>query len=208
MKMHKSTYSVYVKNWDLDQPLEVSGAKVTIFTSTGQLASASLPTPCDSDALMTGSEVSGDDASGCPFYDAPHDWHSENLDDGAPLWSQPEQNRKVSRYARLACIDNTGGSPVIHQCQRYFTNWAMNIVQEIEQCPPVVDRCDDYDWRDGSWWCSMSVYGGLYSCPGGLDSMQWCPYYQPCKWPYGLPPSEDENPLETMCGYPTVWWAN
>ena len=100
---------------------------------------------------------------GCPGYDTQH---------GLPWrgW-QARGARLRSEYSRMLCIDSRGRSPVVHQCQRYFSAEGRENDQLANQCPPALDRCLG---AATGWRCSSDLQGAAYTCPGGQASMHFC----------------------------------
>lgn len=108
----------------------------------------------------------------------------------------------LCRYMRLLCLDGTDGTAtaVVHECQSYMSAMGFTYGSSDLACPPSdADACDASD--DGYWRCSSTVAGGIYSCPGGAASMQFCGESSVCSQPRGGVMTTDSNPQARMCKY-------
>jgi hypothetical protein len=84
-----------------------------------------------------------------------------------------KQLKKLAAFSRMVCVDNRGGTPVVHACQRYFTARAESRDKRAsDSCPPAADRCLG---ASPGWRCSGDIEGALFTCPGGLSSAVNCP---------------------------------
>ena len=146
-------------------------------------------------------------SSACPYHDTPM------VDDGsaAPFWASPD-NLARAEFLRLLCLeysvfdDNAGNvvsNLVTHECQRYMSATAFGYVSlDQVECPPADDdACDSGEGDDGFWHCSGNVARGLYKCPGGAETMVFCPGdADVCSKPHDpVRIDSDEDPRERMC---------
>ena len=107
-------------------------------------------------------------------------------------------NIEAEEFLRLACIDSTGGgsSLILHECQRYMDSTAWGHLSTVTSCPASDDICDG-DGKD-TWQCSSEVRGGMYLCPEGAASMEFCPDFTVCEEP-SYEVTESMDPSEHMC---------
>ena len=67
--LQKTTYSVFVRNYDLTQPTELAGARFDIFNGGGFVARVEQPAPCDVARNATSRAECGTDYDFAPALD-------------------------------------------------------------------------------------------------------------------------------------------
>lgn len=177
-EMHKTTYTLYVQNYNLDQPFDTSGLSASFYNKDGLIKTVYPPSEC-----------SGDDCS--LVYDTPLTASQSSL----PDWASAE-NIKNAEFLRLACFDYSSGKSILRECQRYMSKTAFNYLSDVSSCPPSDDICASSDY--GFWYCSSNIPGAMYSCPDGAESMVFCPDYSLCFEPNQRVKS-DSDPRDDMC---------
>jgi hypothetical protein len=216
--MIETTYTLWVRNSNLDQPLDTAALRVSLYTSSGPVTYVVPPPPCgNATGLVTVSTSNGDDdddgddyhtaiealGTACPYHDTPL------TNDGVtkPFWSSDE-NIENSEYLRVLCMTYTTVDPgddsqsytvlSVGECQRYMSSTAFGYVSLDETCPPSdLDLCSAAD--DGYWHCSSNVERGIYSCPGGAETMVFCGEGLTCSKPRGGVSSSVEDPTSSFC---------
>jgi len=218
--MIETTYTLWVRNSNLDQPIDTAGLKVNVYTADGLVKTVVPPPPCGN---ATGYVTVTTDDGGSDYYYYGDDYHNTiaNLgitcpyhdtpltNDGStdPFWSSDE-NIENSEYLRVLCMDyatvtsNDDDSSyttlTARECQRYMSSTAFGYVSLDETCPPSdLDLCTDAD--DGYWRCSNNIENGIYSCPGGAATMVFCGEDYTCTNPRRAVSSDTEDPTTTMC---------
>lgn len=119
------------------------------------------------------------------------------------------------QHRRVACLEYTEATLVAHECQRYMSSAAFSRLSLTDECPPVDDdtctsRFDQYSESyagsndDAFWFCSRNVANGIFQCPGGSETMIFCPSKDDqvitCSEPAAGPLSAMiEDPIPEMC---------
>lgn len=117
--MIETTYTLWVRNTGLDQPIDTSALRVSLYTADGPIKTV-VPTPPCGNATNLVTATIADDwdddfddyhntiallGTSCPYHDTPL------TNDGvtSPFWSSDE-NIVNSEYLRVLCMDYTTGN--------------------------------------------------------------------------------------------------
>jgi hypothetical protein len=209
----ETSYALFVRNSALDQPIDTAGLRVNVYGSQGQVGETTQPPPFCPNATHSITATTGTTtvaakgiSNACPYHDTPL------VDDGAkrPFWASNE-NVVKAEFLRLLCLeyaiedDNKGtvtSTLVTHECQRYMSATAFAYVSlDHAHCPPADDdACDSASGDDNYWHCSRNVERGIYRCPGGAETMLFCPGSTDiCSEPRGGVLASEEDPTGRMC---------
>lgn len=209
----ETSYALFVRNSALDQPIDTAGLRVNVYGSQGQVGETTQPPPFCPNATHSIAATTGTTtvaakgiSNACPYHDTPL------VDDGAkrPFWASNE-NVVKAEFLRLLCLeyaiedDNKGtvtSTLVTHECQRYMSATAFAYVSlDHAHCPPADDdACDSASGDDNYWHCSRNVERGIYRCPGGAETMLFCPGSTDiCSEPRGGVLASEEDPTGRMC---------
>lgn len=153
-KTFNTSYNLFVRNTRAKIAMEETGATVTAYSSSGSLR-VHLPS-------------SSGTADEHVVYDVPPD---RSLMRGN--WLKAWRNIRQSMFVRMLCIDSSGSSPVLHQCQRYYDKTGWSYAKNYERCPPALEICDASS--NTTWKCNDNLVGAAHKCPtGGAASMSFC----------------------------------
>ncbi len=193
-KLRNTAYTLYVQNRNQDQPMPMGDVEASVYTSDGLIATIHPPPTCNATSNETAIEACN------VYHDTPLVADPPNpstVGDDTPVWAT-HTSIKSSEYLRLLCIDYSTGASIIHECQRYFSKTSWQNLRSVLTCPPSDDLCAAAD--DDQWFCSSNVYGGMYKCPDGGESMKYCPNRSPCVQPkFPVRANGRTKPEDYMC---------
>lgn len=196
-KLYRTTYTLYVQNYDLDQPFQTSDMKISIFNSDGLMKTVFPPTSCRATSNASATDLGRSSSKGCSFHDTPliepSKWKKSS---SLPIWAH-RKNIHNAEILRVACFDHSSGISILHECQRYMSMDAFSHLGTVSGCPIADDVCTAS--KKKSWWCSTNVRSGIYSCPEGAESMVFCPKHSPCVQPKRKISSRIVDPTALMC---------
>jgi hypothetical protein len=158
-KTFKTSYNLFVRNTRAKVATEETAATVVAYSSAGptrvQLPSSSIEHERN-------------------VYDIAPDRTLKAWKDGTKHgWLKHRKTRKNSEFVRMLCVDGSGSSPVLHQCQRYYKKAGWAYAKNYDRCPPALETCDV--GSNSTWRCSDNLVGAAYQCPtGGAASMSFC----------------------------------
>ena len=191
-KFHTTSYSVWIANFGLEQPLQTADATITVFVRDARLTQVTLPQPCDA--------TDAEGVAACEYYDAPLAFDATDVANGYYPFAYPEDNRALAQYARVLCLEMTNETAILNECQRYYDATAFGYLSAASlDCPAVFDDCL-VSGVDDTYVCSNEIPNAIVTCAGGVSSSIFCDVGEICAYgPFDTADYDDDDARSMMC---------